>query len=242
MKKHLLVLSVIAVSAVALISVSARTWTRASDGAQIEGEFVRMKDANTVYIAREGGTTVQVPLSALTEADQTFIKTKMVSVDSSEVVQKSEAPKGETEVTLSGVHLCCGGCKKGVESAIEGISDLEVDMSGDSISLKGKSGRDVQKAIDAIAAAGYYGESDNESVAIAAAKASDDESDSVTVSGVHLCCGKCVGAIDDVVKALGAEKHDAEKNASSFTITGKGLKPSAVLAALRKEGMNGTVK
>ncbi len=241
MKKHLLVLSVVAVSTAAMISVSARTWTRASDGATIEGEFVRMKDANTVYIAREGGATVEVPLSMLSKDDQDFIKTKMVSVDSSEVIKK-EAPKGETEITLSGVHLCCGGCKSSVEDAVEGIGDLDLSMTGDKITLKAKSGRDVEKALEAIAAAGFYGESDNEDVAIEAGRASDEETDSVTVSGVHLCCGKCVGAIDDVVKAVGAKEHNAEKSSSSFTIKGEGLKPSAVLAALRAEGMNGTVK
>lgn len=242
MKTHLLVLSVAAISSAALISVSARTWTRASDGATIEGEFVRMKDAETVYIAREGGSTVAIPLAMLSKDDQEYLKVKMVSIDSTEVTKK-EAPKGETEVTLSGAHLCCGGCKSSVEDAVEGLDDIELSMSGDNITVKGKSGRDVQKAIDAIAIAGFYGESDNEDVMIPAGGASDTAADSVTVSDVHLCCGKCVRAIDAVVKAVdGAESHTAENDASSFTISGKGIKPSAILAALRAEGMNGTVK
>lgn len=224
------------------VSASARTWTRASDGAKIEGEYVRMKDANTVYIARAGGATVEVPVAALSAEDQAFIK-EQAAAGSPDAKAKPETPKGETEVTLSGAHLCCGGCKSGVEDAIAGMDDIELSMSGSNITVKGKSGGDVQKAIDAIAAAGFYGESDNEAVMIGAGRAGDTATDSVTVSGVHLCCGKCVSAIDDVIAAVkGATEHDASKDAESFTIKGESITASAVLAALRAEGMNGTVK
>lgn len=242
MNKKLILLLAAAVTTASLVSVSARTWTRSSDGATIEGEFVRVKDANTVYIARAGGATVEVPIAALSAEDQAFIKEKAAAVQPG-AEEKKEAPKGETEVTLAGAHLCCGGCKTGVEDAVAGIKDLEVSMSGSNITVKGKSGNDVQKALDAIAAAGYYGNSDNETVKIADGKASDEETDSVKVSNVHLCCGKCVSAVDDVVKAItGASGHDAEKGSDSFTIKGEKIKPSAVLAALRAEGLNGTVK
>ncbi|MCB1062142.1 MAG: hypothetical protein KDN20_04375 [Verrucomicrobiae bacterium] len=242
MNKKLILLLAAAVTTASLVSVSARTWTRSSDGATIEGEFVRVKDANTVYIARAGGATVEIPIAALSAEDQAFIKEKAAAAQPGSE-EKKEAPKGETEVTLAGAHLCCGGCKTGVEDAVAGIKDLEVSMSGSNITVKGKSGNDVQKALDAIAAAGYYGNSDNETVKIADGKASDEETDSVKVSNVHLCCGKCVSAVDDVVKAItGASGHDAEKGSDSFTIKGEKIKPSAVLAALRAEGLNGTVK
>src|SRR5690606_13143014 len=52
----------------------ARTWTRASDGAKIEGEFVRMKDATTVFIRRDSGAVVEVPLAMLVAEDQAAIK------------------------------------------------------------------------------------------------------------------------------------------------------------------------
>ncbi len=242
MNKKVLLLLAAAVSAASLVSVSARTWTRASDGATIEGEFVRVKDANTVYIAREGGATVEIPIAALSADDQAFIREKAAAAQPG-AGEKAEVPKGETEVTLAGAHLCCGGCKKGVEEAVAGIDDLEVSMSGSNITVKGKSGNDVQKALDAIAAAGYYGDSDNEAVKIGDGRASDEEADSITVSNVHLCCGKCVSAIDDVLESVGgAKEHDAEKGSDSFTIKGEKMKPSAVLAALRAEGFNGTVK
>jgi len=120
-----------------------------------------------------------------------------------------------------------------------------VTIENRNITLKGTSGELVKKGIDAIATAGYYGISDHDLVKFDDLKAAGEErpGDSITVSGVHLCCGRCVTAIDDVVAAIeGAASHDAKTNAPSFTIKGENLKPSAVLAALRAEGFNGTVK
>ncbi len=242
MNKKLVLLLVALVFAAGSNSLSARTWTRASDGATIEGEFVRMKDAGTIYVARTGGKTIELSLKTLSAEDQNFIKEKAANA-TSEVAEKMEIPKGETEVALSGVHLCCGGCEQGVEDAVVAIEDLEIDISNDIITLKGKSGKVVQSAIDSIAAAGFYGTSSNEAVTFKEDATSDETAASVTVSNVHLCCGKCVRAIDAVVSSVeGAAKHDAEKGSDSFTITGGNIKPAEVLAALHAEGMNGKVK
>ncbi|MCB1087325.1 MAG: hypothetical protein KDM63_09790 [Verrucomicrobiae bacterium] len=235
---------VLTVGAMAL-STQARTWTRASDGAKIEGDFIRMKDATTAYLRRSSGQTVEVPISLLSAEDQAFIKEQVAAGEPGGGDGKPALPAGETTVTLAGAHLCCGGCRSGVESAVSGIEGLSLDIQNKNIILKGSSGELVKKGIDAIASAGYFGISDNEAVKADEFKADDDEKtkDSLTVSGVHLCCGSCVKAIDDVITAIeGAESHDAKKDGSSFTIKGKDLKPSAVLAALRDEGFNGTVK
>ncbi|MCP5550984.1 MAG: hypothetical protein H7A53_08840 [Akkermansiaceae bacterium] len=240
MKKLSLLLLVSALAAGSTIPVLARTWTRSTDQKTIEGEFVRMKDDKTAFIKTADGRTVEIPLAMLVAEDQAFIKEAATTASATDEGKK-EPPKGETTVTLSGAHLCCGSCKKGVESAVGGLEDITVSMTSDSITVAGKSGDKVQEALDAIAKAGYYGKSDNETVLIADAKSSDEEKDSVTVTGVHLCCGKCVKAIANVVSAVGADKHTAEKGSSEFQITGK-VKPSAVLAALRAEGLNGTVK
>ncbi|MEX2577875.1 MAG: SHD1 domain-containing protein [Verrucomicrobiales bacterium] len=242
MNKALILWVVVAGSSASWVQLSAREWTRASDGAKIEGEFIRMKDADTAYIARAGGLTIEVPVALLSEEDREFIEAKVSEVATPEG-EKPAMPEGETEVTLAGVHLCCGGCKKSVEAAVSDMADLRVIMTDDSITVGGKSGKSVQKALDAIAAAGFYGVSDNEAVAIAEGAAGDEEVGSVTVSGVHLCCGKCVRAIDDIVAGLdGAAEHDAEKGTESFTITGEKIVPAAVLASLRAAGLNGAVK
>ncbi len=217
----------------------ARTWTRASDGAKIEGEFVRMKDAATVFIRRDGGAVVEIPVAMLVAEDQAFIKEQATMASAP---AKAAAPEGETEVTLSDVHLCCGGCRRAVEKAASGF-DVEVATSGGSVTLKGKKGSEVQKALDAIAAAGFYGVSDHDTVKIADVSAGDSGSAKVKVSGVHLCCDSCVKAVNEALSSVsGFKEHDAENGADSFEVSGEGLKAAEVVAALRAKGLNGTVR
>jgi len=217
----------------------ARTWTRASDGAKIEGEFVRMKDATTVFIRRDSGAVVEVPLAMLVAEDQAAIK-ELAATPSAPA--KTAPPTGETEVTLTDVHLCCGGCRRGVERAASGF-DVEVSTSGKSVTVKGEKGSEVQKALDAIAEAGFYGNSDHDTVKIADVAAGDSESSKVKVSGVHLCCESCVKAVNEALSSVsGFQEHDAEDGADSFEVSGEGLKAGEIVAALRAKGLNGTVR
>lgn len=216
-----------------------RTWTRTADGAKIEAEFVRMKDKDTAYLRRRGGQTVEVPVAALSNEDLAYLSGK------TGLAMAPALPAGETALVLAGAHLCCGGCRDGVMGAVAGIAGLTVTIDSGNIHLKGASGDLVKKGLDAIAAAGYYGVSDHEEIKMDPAEADEDEKpkDSISVSGVHLCCGKCVRAVDDVVAAIeGAESHTAKVDATSFTIQGEGMRASAVLAALREEGLNGKVR
>ena len=66
----------------------------------------------------------------------------------------------------------------------------------------------MKEALAAIAKAGYYGESNHETYRIADGDASDAPTDMVEVSGVHLCCGKCVSSVDDALESIeGATGH-----------------------------------
>lgn len=57
----------------ALTALHARTWTEAGSGRTLDGEFVKMQgDAVVVRVAN--GSTVQLPLARLSEADQAFVK------------------------------------------------------------------------------------------------------------------------------------------------------------------------
>ncbi len=62
------------------------------------------------------------------------------------------------DVTLSGLHLCCGKCVTGVEKAASSANGVSYSISKamGTAKLSG-SPEAVQKAIDAIAAAGYHG-------------------------------------------------------------------------------------
>ncbi len=54
-------------------TLQARTWTEAQSGRTLEGEFVKVQDS-AVIVRTANGSTVQLPLARLSEADQTFVK------------------------------------------------------------------------------------------------------------------------------------------------------------------------
>jgi copper chaperone CopZ len=56
---------------------------------------------------------------------------------------------------------------------------------------------------------------------------------------MHLCCGKCVKAVDHALKSVpGVKEHNATKGAKSFDVTGD-FNDQDVFAALQKEGFAG---
>jgi copper chaperone CopZ len=81
---------------------------------------------------------------------------------------------------------------------------------------------------------GYFGEG-AEAPAVADAKVK-----SVTISGLHLCCGKCVTAADTAIKSVsGVSKHNAEKGSTSVTVEGD-FSTQALNNALHKAGFHGS--
>lgn len=58
------------------VLLQARTWTEATTGRTLEGDFVEMKGDNAV-IKRDNGATVNVALSRLSEADRKFIQSQV---------------------------------------------------------------------------------------------------------------------------------------------------------------------
>ena len=71
------------------------------------------------------------------------------------------AKKGEKRdtFTFTGVHLCCGACKKAVQEALiklDGLSSMEIDAAAQTVKLNG-SGLVVVDAVDLLQKAGFYG-------------------------------------------------------------------------------------
>jgi len=61
------------------------------------------------------------------------------------------------------------------------------------------------------------------------------------IEGVHLCCGKCVKAVDKAVKSVpGVKEQTATKGAKSFEVTGD-FNDQEVFTALQKEGLSGKI-
>ena len=150
--------------------------------------------------------------------------------------------QAESTVKLSDVHLCCKSCVKGVGTAIGTVSGANAacDADAHTVTITAADDATAQKAVDALVAAGYYGKSENAAVKVKSETgAKDAKVSSLTVSDVHLCCPKCVKAVNAALgEVKGVASNNAEKNAKSFEIKGD-FSPKEVFDALQKAGLTG---
>ncbi len=71
------------------------------------------------------------------------------------------AKKGEKRdtMTFTGIHLCCGACRKAVHEAftkLDGLTSMEIDAATQTVKLNG-GGMIVPDAVDLLQKAGFYG-------------------------------------------------------------------------------------
>jgi uncharacterized protein (TIGR03067 family) len=78
--------------------VQARTWTEVSSGRTLTGDFVKATDT-TVTVRLANGSTTDLPLARLSEADQTFVKEQAKPAAKAE--EKSEG-KDEAKKAILG--------------------------------------------------------------------------------------------------------------------------------------------
>ena len=154
------------------------------------------------------------------------------------------ARAADVSTKISDVHLCCQSCVKGVQKAVADLKGVTatVDEDAETVSLAGADAATVQKAADALVAAGYFGTSSNPEIKLAASTgASGKKVQTLKLEGVHLCCGKCVSAVDKAVKSVpGVKEQTAVKNAKTFEVTGD-FNDKEVFDALQKAGLTGKV-
>jgi copper chaperone CopZ len=154
------------------------------------------------------------------------------------------ARAADTTAKISGVHLCCKSCVTGVEKAVDTVpgAKAEVDKDAGTVTLSGPDTATVQKAANAMVKAGYYGKSSETGVAMKSRTgAKNVKVQTLKVEGVHLCCPKCVKAVDTALKSVdGVKEQNATKGAKSFDVTGD-FNDQEVFAALQKEGLTGKV-
>lgn len=144
---------------------------------------------------------------------------------------------------ISDVHLCCKGCVNGVQKAVGEVdgAKAEIDADAGTVTLSGADAATVQKAADALVKAGYFGKAEGGVKLDASTGANGQKVQTLHVEGVHLCCGKCVKAVDRAVKSVsGAKDHTAVKGAKSFDVTGD-FNDQDLFTALQKEGLTGKV-
>lgn len=149
---------------------------------------------------------------------------------------------GEVSDKITDVHLCCQGCIKGVEKAVGLVpgATVSANQGEGTVTLTGPDKATVQKAADALVAAGYFGKSSDPAIKINAETSSKDQKvKSLEIEGVHLCCGKCVKAVNTALgEVSGVTGNTATKGAKSFVVTGE-FNDKEVFAALQKSGLTG---
>ena len=150
----------------------------------------------------------------------------------------------EVHAKISDVHLCCKGCVDGVQKAVAKVQGVKakVDQDDGMVTLVAADAATLQTAADALVAAGYFGTCNEAGVKLnPVSGAKGEKVQSLKIEGVHLCCGKCVKAVDRAVKSVpGAKEHTAVKGAKSFEVTGD-FNDQELITALQKEGLTGKV-
>lgn len=168
---------------------------------------------------------------------KTFISSLVIA---SALVLSARA--ADVTAKISDVHLCCASCVKGVDKAVADIAGVKAtsDQGAGTVVLTAPDKASLQKATDALVKAGYFGTSSDvkldPSTGVKAGKLT-----TLTINGVHLCCPKCVTAVDKIVKGVPGVTAEtgAAKGATSFTVTGD-FTGTDVMAALQKGGLTGT--
>ena len=145
----------------------------------------------------------------------------------------------EEKVTLTGVHNCCKKCTEGLNKAVSNAPGVTATITKSTIVLAGGTTEDIQKAVDSIVAAGYTGASDNAKVKVNAGTGKDGMVSELTVSGVHMCCAKCVTAAEKAIKSVeGVKSDNVAKGVDTFKVEGN-FNAKALMEALDKAGFTG---
>jgi copper chaperone CopZ len=150
----------------------------------------------------------------------------------------------EATLTLNGIHNCCKSCENGLIKAVSKVRDVTLVSTKTSVTITAKNKADAKKAAAAILDAGYFGTSEDDAKpsSTAPAKAPEPQVKTATVSGLHLCCGKCAKAANEAIKTVaGITKGEAMPKVTTVTVEGD-FKASDLIAALNKAGFNGKIQ
>jgi len=154
------------------------------------------------------------------------------------------ASPGPVTVLLRNVHMCCGSCVKDADQAVATVPGAEAlaDLYSKSVIITAPDHATAQRAIDTLANAGYYGTPTDAAYAFKpAADMKETKVTAATLTGVHLCCKKCVTAATNALATVkGVKTNTAAEDADSFEVTGE-FDPHEVIAALNKAGFTGRI-
>ncbi len=155
------------------------------------------------------------------------------------------AALAETKVEIGNVHLCCPGCVKAVHAAIKGVEGASVVCSpkAKTVTITAPDDGTAQKGVEALAAAGYHGRLETKAVYFPRdSGATKGKVSSLTLTGVHNCCGACCKAIKTAVKKVpGVTGDTAKPKEDSFEVTGD-FEATELIRALHAAGFHVKLK
>lgn len=150
----------------------------------------------------------------------------------------------ETKLEVKGVHICCPQCEKAI-GKILGDAGVKGTCSKDTrtVSITADDAKAAQKALDGLAAAGFHGDTGNKDLAIKDdSGAKEGKVTSLTLTGVHNCCGACCKAIKEIVKKVeGVDSDDTKPKETTFTVKGN-FDAAKLVKALNDGGLHVKVK
>jgi len=132
--------------------------------------------------------------------------------------------RADTKVELKGVHLCCGKCVSAVKSALHDVDGVTAtcDQKKKTVTISAPDDNAAQKALDALAAHGFHGDTGNSTLKIKEdSRVTAGKVTSLTLVGIHNCCGSCNKAIKNAIKKVdGVTGDTAKAKTGSLTVTG----------------------
>jgi len=161
---------------------------------------------------------------------------KLLGISLAIAIALSASASADSSIELKGVHNCCKKCDNGISDAVSKVTGATASVEKNKVTITAKDDQTAKQAVASLVAAGYFGEG------ASAPEITDAKVKSATVTGLHLCCGKCVTATEDALKTVaGFSSHTATKGASSFNVEGD-FSTKELLTALHKAGLHGTIK
>jgi periplasmic mercuric ion binding protein len=151
----------------------------------------------------------------------------------------------DTTVVLKDTHLCCAQCVRAVEGILKTVDGVtgKCDQKAGTVAVTAKDDATAQKAIDALAAGGFHGTTDSKTVTVKDdSGATKGKVKTLTLVGVHNCCGACNKAITTAVgKVDGVTGNTAKARADTFDVTGE-FDAAELVKALNAAGYHVKVK
>jgi copper chaperone CopZ len=157
------------------------------------------------------------------------------------VLLGATSARTETKVVLKDVHLCCPACSKAVGDILKDVEGVKgkCDNKAKTVTITASDEKAAQKALDALAAGGFHGTTDNKDLAIKDdSGAPEGKVKSLSLSGVHNCCGACCKAIKSTLKKVEGVKGDTAKpKVDKLEVTGD-FDAAEVIKALNAAGFH----